>query len=591
MAANALNQITAPAKAVGEKDPQLPQLTVASLEFSDGQTIGFNDNDIVVITGPNNSGKTVALGEIYAFYTSGDPDCGSKHRVLKQMTRRMIQTPDALKISIRHHCQVVKGHVEYMPTGPYNVSLDQIVQMPLSKGIPHPTGTVAPIFIAFLQLERRLQMAADSGLPPPYPAPVTALNHYLYRSRGKEFSVSEAFKTAFQMDFVVNRCAGESMQLRCGVRPAKGEEEEEYDQSFQTKMLALEHVGSQGHGVKAFAGILMQVLANPTSVLLIDEPEAFLHPPQAYLLGRWLSFNKSKETQIFVSTHSSDFIRGLLDANEERVRLLRLTHVDKINPVKELKSGDVKALWTDPILRYSNAIDGLFHTKVVVCEADSDCRFYSALMDAVRADGDAQACLFLPTFTKDRLAVPVEALQPVGVHTVVVADIDILKPDCIKTLTRIVSALGGNIHDFEADLNIIAHNVDPKGNGHESSAEIAFKTMEGIICAARQSGAVALSENVREGIKLAIKEKSPWENVKRTGKAWFKGDAAAGFSRIDAALRKLGLFIVPVGIMEGFAPHVGGHGPKWLLATMKLDLKAAPELFEAREFATAVLRH
>ncbi len=45
----------------------------------------------------------------------------------------------------------------------------------------------------------------------------------------------------------------------------------------------------QGDGVKSFIGILISVMAAPFFFLLIDEPDAFLHPPQALLMGAMLA--------------------------------------------------------------------------------------------------------------------------------------------------------------------------------------------------------------------------------------------------------------------------------------------------------------
>ena len=42
----------------------------------------------------------------------------------------------------------------------------------------------------------------------------------------------------------------------------------------------------QGDGMRSFASVVLHLLATVTpSILMLDEPEAFLHPPQARLLG------------------------------------------------------------------------------------------------------------------------------------------------------------------------------------------------------------------------------------------------------------------------------------------------------------------
>jgi putative AbiEii toxin of type IV toxin-antitoxin system len=48
-------------------------------------------------------------------------------------------------------------------------------------------------------------------------------------------------------------------------------------------------VSEFGDGVQCFIGICLSVLSYPFRIVMIDEPEAYLHPPTAYSLGRYLS--------------------------------------------------------------------------------------------------------------------------------------------------------------------------------------------------------------------------------------------------------------------------------------------------------------
>ena len=66
--------------------------------------------------------------------------------------------------------------------------------------------------------------------------------------------------------------------------------------------------------MRSFASVILHLLAPITpSILLLDEPEAFLHPPQARLLGEIIAKEKSHRAQLFVATHSSDVLQGLMN--------------------------------------------------------------------------------------------------------------------------------------------------------------------------------------------------------------------------------------------------------------------------------------
>ena len=84
-----------------------------------------------------------------------------------------------------------------------------------------------------------------------------------------------------------------------------------------------------------------------------------------------------------MATHSGDVLRGMLNANSSRVRVLRLRRSGGVNIVRSLSNVQVQQSWGDSLLRYSNILDGLFHEKVIVCESDSDCRFYAAILDSI----------------------------------------------------------------------------------------------------------------------------------------------------------------------------------------------------------------
>lgn len=128
-------------------------------------------------------------------------------------------------------------------------------------------------------------------------------------------------------------------------------------------------------------GILLTLLTGDQKVLIIDEPEAFLHPPPAKLLGRKLALAAHKGKQILAATHSADIVIGALEAANTAVTIVRVVRDGAVNRASVLGHAQLRDLWSDPVLKYSNVLDGLFHRGVVVCEADADSLFFSAALD------------------------------------------------------------------------------------------------------------------------------------------------------------------------------------------------------------------
>lgn len=66
-------------------------------------------------------------------------------------------------------------------------------------------------------------------------------------------------------------------------------------------------------------------------------------------------------------------------------------------------------------------------------------------------------------------------------------------------------------------------------------------------------------------IRSAISTISKWDALKSSGiSAIPAGDATVAFKKLEQILRKNGIYIVPVGELEGFVKEVGGHGPDWV---------------------------
>jgi hypothetical protein len=126
-----------------------------------------------------------------------------------------------------------------------------------------------------------------------------------------------------------------------------------------------------------------------------------------------------------------------------------------------LNYGKAKELWNDPLVRYPNVRDGLFHQAVVLCEADADCRYYNSVLDSVEAEETEvrrPQLLFTHRGGKHRMPTVVKALRAVSVPVVVIADFDVLREQ--QPLRRIVENLGGTWSLVEEDWSVVKSALD-----------------------------------------------------------------------------------------------------------------------------------
>lgn len=307
----------------------------------------------------------------------------------------------------------------------------------------------------------------------------------------------------------------------------------------------------QGDGMRSFASILLNTFTSDYSITLIDEPEAFLHPPQARVLGKMLAKNNPNNRQLFISTHSEDFLQGLLDADNQSVTVIRINREDNINKMSILQNDKIKELWGNPLLRYSNILSGLFHGKVVVCESDYDCLFYQAVMDAIYEQKNeiAPDMLFTHCGGKTRIKDIVGALKAVDVPVIAISDFDLLNES--HNLKPLVAAFGV---DWKTTLSKDMKTIYDSMNAKSSDGSDA------------------------------------WKQIKKIGKAGFTGDEPAAYECVEKMCKSMGLFIVPVGEMECFDKTVNKEKKDWVYHVLEsYDLANEPKLENARKFVEEII--
>jgi hypothetical protein len=553
----------------------LPRAWIDRIQFSDSTEVRLEKDEVVVIVGPNNAGKSATL------------------RAIRDKAASNANSPVVIAIGIATEGSAndvtawldsfARKNDESSPNPVFQalgggVHLSQISQF--WSGSATWLQGLSRFFVHLLTADERLQAANPaSSIALLRDAPSHPI-HFLIRDDRLEARLSQLFRSAFGQELVVNRSAGSQVPLHVGKRPIPAAGEDRVSFSYVQALEELPLLHLQGDGMRSFAGVLLYTSVGRESILLIDEPEAFLHPPQARALGQLLVNERKAERQLFIATHSGDVLRGILGANSSKVRVVRLRRDGALNVARQLDNTRIAELWNDPLLRYSNILDGLFHERVVVCEADSDARFYAAVAEAMPVSASQRRLdvMFTHCGGKERLAVVVRALRAVEVPVSVAVDFDVLSSDA--TLGRIVEAAGGLWANFETDWKLVKSSIDNKKAEH-STADVKEKILQILTPIAVDAFPSGAGEEIRKVLRVS----SPWSIAKNVGKAFVPaGDSTKAFERLDSSLRTLGIFIVDVGELECFDKSIGNHGPKWVNDVLKKDLATDPSLQAAREY-------
>ncbi len=546
--------------------------------LSDGFTLELAADDIVAIVGPNNSGKSEALRGI----RNKLQDSNIKNPVVQSVKVDRGGTIGDLRQWLEQHTRKVDTPV----TNPQYQSMGATVHENQLPGlwIPSATGlqNLTPFFCRLLNAEERLRAADPAGNIAIARDALSHPIHYMQRFDMIEAKLSDQFHKAFGVDLIVHRNAGNEVPLHVGPRADLPSGVDRTSYEYISELEQLPALKQQGDGMRSFAGVLLYTSIGSESILLVDEPEAFLHPPQARMLGQMLVQDKQVNRQLFVATHSGDVLRGILDSGSKNVRVVRLRREGNINVVHQLENKDIAQLWSDPLLRYSDILDGLFHEKVIVTEGDADARFYSAIAEnmdfAQGLNGKRPSIKYTHCGGKARIATLVRALKAVDVPVLAVADFDVLNDGHV--LKSIVEASQGEWDIIEPNWKIVKAAIDgrkPDFTSDEVKKEIA-EILAGV-------SAPIFPDDARSRIKKVFQRSTPWANAKAAGKNYVpNGDPSVSYARLVEDLKAMGIFIVEVGELENFYKQASNHGPKWVNQVLQLNLSADPELQEARAF-------
>ena len=553
-----------------------PTIRFSSLAFGNQMAVPLRltASDVVVFVGPNNAGKSLALRELQS---SIGTDPGGI--VITETQSLHTGTPEDFAAYINRYGKIDRqGNSLRVQVPGRHFTVDRVENL-----WPGSLTRMVQLFCAQMRTETRI---GDSN-PAPAFAPLDDLPSHpiqlLYSDEDLEKRISQFFYRAFGLHLFVFRLGGNTIPLLVGqeemLLEGTGRLSIEFNKRLKESTVPL---SDQGDGMRSFASVILHLLASPTpSILLLDEPEAFLHPPQAKLLGEIIASEKPAGSQLFVATHSPDVLQGLINVAPRHLRVLRMQRVGNVNRVRELNKALVQKLDFDPLMRHSNVLSGVFHERVIVCEADADCMFYGSLLDQPTVHGSQHPDVLLVHGNgKDRLAALAETLTALDVKTDVIVDIDVLKTT--EVLKGIVLALEGDWDSVKPLVESIKTEVEQRWP-LLSGAEIK-KGVEEVLTKVPSDG--PFPDELQREIRAQFRRADPWENIKASGVVGLPaGQATVQFQELQDLCRAMGLWIVPVGEMEGFCKSVGNHGPRWVRQVLQdFNLADAAELEQARAF-------
>lgn len=396
---------------------------------------------VTVFVGPNNGGKSSALRDITNEFIF-DPAYEqrviaaarmasiTRERAEQKISQFRIQeagqTPER-RIFMRRNVGRQEVNEEYL----LGHLLDQfnLGRVEQIHGRQYISQHLLSTFVLNLTGENRLNLVSNSQaqrLTEPAQTTIAAL----FQNDSIRHSLSDIVYDAFQMNLVIDPTNMVSFSYALSeTRPSP-----EIERSFNSESLDFFRdsyaLSASSDGTKAFVGVLSEVMAGEMEVLIIDEPEAFLHPGLAYTLGRQIGLKIGADKQLFAATHSPHFLMGCLSAGVP-IDVVRLTHRAGRGTAQLLPAKRLSQMMSDPLLRSVGVVSALFYESAVVVEADADRAFYEEINNRLDlySTKSIRHAVFLNAHNKQTASEIVSELRQVGVPSALIVDIDWIKED------------------------------------------------------------------------------------------------------------------------------------------------------------------
>lgn len=506
------------------------RLRISDLISSGGDPITIPASGVTCIVGGNNAGKSQLLRDLYLSISSFDTAPVTLSSITGERPVATVEeTEDWLEShAVRLPARPGQSQLWTTSQGESRMSVTEIQRWFADGSVQGPLylGNAAPFFVQHSTAGSLSEYA--TGIIEPRGGSNAPLS-LLFRDGELEEALSTLIDRTFGIGLVLDRINAE-IRLRVGSVTVPVPPVNRPTAEYAEAVAALPTLDVQGDGMRSFVGVALHVLTAASNVFLVDEPEAFLHPGQARALGRWLAAEAiRKDVQIILATHDRDIVLGLLEAGVTApVNVVRIARQGNVSHLSQLAPDEVRAVWDDPVLRYSNVLQGLFHRKVVICESDADCRFFGAALNelaiksARTAHGDD--VLFVPSGSKNRVAALAIALTKLGVEAAAIVDFDVLRVSA--DIRGIVQAVGG-VWDAQ---------------------------IEGLY-----------KRTIKSDNQLEL-----WARIKNLGLAGLApGDPSAAGPMLLELLAAMGIFVVPLGEMEDYDRTIALHGAAWVSSALE----------------------
>ncbi|NVJ47772.1 MAG: AAA family ATPase [Cytophagia bacterium] len=525
-------------------------MRISKITNKNGQEVELGNFNVLV--GPNNSGKSQTLRDIHNIILSKKP----KTTLISEL---VIEKPDTFE-------ELFNG-LE-MKDNPTN--MDESIIQGISSNLRGGNqininaknyentftnaengnficGNIGQFRVSFLDAESRLVVTHSAETHNSQSEPPQNLLQALYDdSEGKiEDELNSIFSSTFDQFVKLDYSSLRRLYLK--VSQDFGEIPED-PRKAAPMMSGFPNIEQQGDGYRSFVGVVLSLLLSKGRIVLLDEPEAFLHPAQARKLGNWIADHSAEfGGQLIISTHNSNFLAGIIASTTE-TKIFRLNRSKDDTTFTEISSELTQRITNSHILSSQRVLEAIFFKGVVICEADADKAIYQVVGNRYLNNHNF---LFIHAHNKQTIKDVSPLFVEAGIPVCGIVDIDILNDG--KDFRELIKSFT----DSETDeLEKIREGISNAILGEDKEKDL-FDELKSEVAKLNE----ALSKGVHEfsGAKTALSIirsnaslKGNWKQVKKEGISAIPKGSQQPTIDLLKVLKGFGIFVVPKGELEGW---------------------------------------
>jgi predicted ATPase len=566
-------------------DPSSFGVHVGRLAIQGGQPIALNASGVTLVVGGNNAGKSTLLKQVYGQITSHWADRGtSSPRLLTLMELVTAGTKADIFAWLASGGHVDNGAIVRNGISIRPALVDVVWNESRAEGRLDSLGrvlTLAP------NARTRFGAVAAVSRRPDVADPPMSDQHYFEDDPALMAELDEYTKDIFGVGLTLDPLSG-NLTFRFGHVTIEAPKVDNISPEYRQAVAELTPLDQQGDGISSTLGLLIPLLAGRRPITFVDEPEAYLHPPQAFKLGQIVArLAERHRIQVIIATHDRNFVAGVLAHRGISPTVVRLERHNNVAAAYAVDPEQLRDIWSSALLRHSNILDGLFHRAVVIAEQERDCVFYQAALEAAGPlPGDVlpSDILFISSHGKGGIPELASILASAHVPVVAAVDIDALREK--PALQKIVKSVGGSWTDG-LDRDFTAATADLR----VARKPLTRQQVLGAIASVLKEDPTSIYDaETQRAVKVALSVDDPWSRPKQHGLSAFVGNRPAA-ERLLSGLAEQGVVLVPVGELERFAPALGvKKGKNWLPAALGAKAhESAAALEYVQSLAEAVL--